>query len=263
MPDEQSGTDFLAQRFATQGRAVFRPAALRLCAWFDDLLGLMFGERATITYQDQADVAAHARSLEKELAGILDSTALAEAFMAGLPYLQGTLREDASAIHRADPAATSASEVIAIYNSFYAIAAYRVAHRLAGIGVPLLPRALTEYAHGRTGVDIHPDARIGRRFCIDHGTGVVIGQTTVIGDDVRLYQGVTLGGMSLSRPEPGVKRHPTIGDRVIIYANATVLGGDTVVGHDSVLGGNVWVTQSVAPHSKVIFDPSVRTLRRT
>lgn len=252
---------FYARR-ARQADSGFRPAALALHAWFDELLGLLFAERAVRRYGSASEVTSHAGDLEARLARLLASDEMAAELMARLPHLHELLCEDAAAIFAADPAAVSAEEVIAVYNTFYAIAAYRVANALVTRGVRLLPRALSELAHARTGIDIHPGASIGRRFCIDHGTGVVIGQTAVIGDDVRLYQGVTLGGTSLHRPDRPVKRHPTVEDRVIIYANATVLGGDTVIGHDSVLGGSVWVTQSVPPHSKVIFEPVVRTSTR-
>lgn len=258
---EPESKAFHARR-ARQVDSGFRPAALALHSWFDELLGLLFAERAIHTYASAAEADAHAEELEARLARLLASPEMAAELMARLPELFELLCEDAAAIFDADPAAVSTEEVIAVYNTFYAIAAYRVAHALVTRGVNMLPRALSELAHGLTGIDIHPGATIGRRFCIDHGTGVVIGQTAIIGNDVRIYQGVTLGGTSLHRPDRQQKRHPTVEDRVIIYANATVLGGDTVIGHDSVLGGSVWVTQSVPPHSKVIFEPTVRTSPR-
>ncbi len=144
------------------------------------------------------------------------------------------------------------------YPGFYAIAIYRVAHALHLLGMPLLPRLLTEFAHQRTGVDIHPGATIGRRFVIDHGTGVVIGETTVIGDGVKLYQGVTLGALVVEKSLSDKKRHPTLEDDVVVYANATILGGDTVVGRGSVIAGNAWLTQSVPPQSVVTRRTEVR-----
>ena len=138
------------------------------------------------------------------------------------------------------------------------VAVHRLAHGLYSLAVPLLPRLLAEVAHARTGVDIHPGATIGRSFCIDHGTGIVIGETAVIGDEVKIYQGVTLGALSVAKSAAGRKRHPTIEDRVVIYANATVLGGGTTVGHDSVIGGNVWLTTSVPPNSYVYHTSQVR-----
>ena len=176
---------------------------------------------------------------------------IAEKFFDALPGIYDSLLLDAHAIADNDPAAVSVEEVIAVYPGFCAIAIYRIAHELLCLRVPLLPRMLTEYAHGQTGIDIHPGAEIGRQFFIDHGTGVVIGETTIIGDNVRLYQGVTLGATYVAKSMAQKKRHPTIEDNVIIYANATILGGHTVVGHDSVIGGNVWLTSSVEAHSLV------------
>jgi serine O-acetyltransferase len=162
---------------------------------------------------------------------------------------------DADAFFRYDPAAVSIAEVLAAYPGFRAIAVYRIAHQLHEQGVPLLPRLLSEYAHSQTGIDIHPAARIGRAFFIDHGTGVVIGATTVIGDEVRIYQGVTLGALQVDKSLAAVKRHPTIEDNCVIYANSTILGGNTVIGHDSIIGGNTWITAAVPPHSVVLHQP--------
>ena len=176
---------------------------------------------------------------------------LAGRFSQLLPGIYELLRADAEAIAEGDPAAESLEEVIAAYPGFVAIAVHRLAHGLHSLAVPVLPRLLGEVAHARTGVDIHPGARVGRSFCIDHGTGIVIGETAVIGDNVKIYQGVTLGALSVAKSRAGTKRHPTIEDRVVIYANATVLGGSTTVGHDSVIGGNVWLTSSVPAGSFV------------
>ncbi|RYZ42247.1 MAG: serine acetyltransferase [Myxococcaceae bacterium] len=179
-------------------------------------------------------------------------------FMAGLPDIYDWLQQDANAIFEADPAARSVDEVVLTYPGFYAIAIYRVAHALHQLGFPLLPRLLTEYAHQRTGVDIHPGATIGRRFVIDHGTGVVIGETTTIGDNVKLYQGVTLGALMVEKALADKKRHPTLEDDVVVYANATILGGTTVVGRGSIIAGNAWLTQSVPPQSVVTRRSEVR-----
>ena len=159
-----------------------------------------------------------------------------------------------------DPAAKDEFEVIRAYPGFYAIAMYRIAHQLLLLEVPLIPRILTEWAHARTGIDIHPGARIGEFLYIDHGTGTVIGETTVIGDHVKLYQGVTLGALSVEKYMADTKRHPTIEDRAIIYSGATILGGDTVIGHDCVIGGNVWLTRSVPPHSTVYHQPIIKVV---
>ncbi|QRO00316.1 serine acetyltransferase [Archangium violaceum] len=179
-------------------------------------------------------------------------------FMEQLPEVYAWLRQDAEAIFEADPAARSVDEVILTYPGFYAIAIYRIAHTLLDLGFPLLPRLLTELAHQRTGVDIHPGATIGRRFVIDHGTGVVIGETTIIGDRVNIYQGVTLGALQVQKALADKKRHPTLEDDVVVYANATILGGQTVVGRGSVIAGNAFITQSIPPESVVSRRSEVR-----
>lgn len=175
----------------------------------------------------------------------------------GFPSILDTLTYDANFIYQNDPAAHSLEEVLLAYPGFFAIAHYRIANLLHLAGVNLLPRIITEYAHSKTGIDIHPAATIGRQFCIDHGTGIVIGETTIIGERVKLYQGVTLGALSVSKGLMATKRHPTIEDDVIIYAGSTILGGDTVIGHDSVIGGNVWLIKSVPPFSMVYHESKV------
>lgn len=201
-------------------------------------------------------------NLRDQLARLLDPLdvdveATSDEFFLALPDLHETLLEDARATLAFDPAATSLEEVITTYPGFYAIAIHRLAHRLVQLGVSLLPRMLTEYAHGKTGIDIHPAAQIGRSFFIDHGTGLVVGATAIIGDNVKLYQGVTLGALQVEKSLANTKRHPTIENDVIIYANATILGGETVVGHHSILGGNVWITRSVPPYSRVYHESKV------
>lgn len=169
-----------------------------------------------------------------------------------LPALRAMLNGDVRAAYEGDPAAKNIEEIVFSYPSIEAVTAYRIAHWLHRTGVPMIPRIITEHAHARTGIDINPGAKIGARFFIDHGTGTVIGETAVIGDDVKLYQGVTLGALSVPhRDEESKKRHPTLEDSVTIYAGATILGGDTVIGKGSIVGGNVWITKSVAPGSKV------------
>jgi serine O-acetyltransferase len=185
-------------------------------------------------------------------------------FLEQLAGIRTLLSEDVEAAFEGDPAAKSFAEIVVSYPSIRAIAVYRIAHELHQLGLPVLPRMMTEYAHDRTGIDIHPGARIGRRFFIDHGTGVVIGETTTIGDNVRLYQGVTLGAKS---PRGGAtlrgkKRHPTIEDDVTIYAGATILGGETIIGEGTVIGGNVWLIESVSPFSKVIAEPATHLVRQ-
>ena len=172
-------------------------------------------------------------------------------FFEELPKIRIVLGKDLEAAVRGDPAAKSADEVILSYPGFQAIALHRVAHFFWTRQVPIIPRMMSELVHSRTGIDIHPGAEIGESFFIDHGTGVVIGETTVIGKNVKLYQGVTLGALSVKKEEGSCKRHPTIEDDVTIYANATILGGETVIGCGSVIGGSVWITQSVPPQSKM------------
>ncbi|MCS6819462.1 MAG: serine O-acetyltransferase EpsC [Chitinophagales bacterium] len=194
--------------------------------------------------------------LEEKLQQSLSN--ISTAFFKELPKVQQMLNEDAIFFERSDPAAESIEEVIITYPGFTAVVAYRVAHVLYRLGVPVLPRLITEYAHGKTGIDIHPGASIAAPFFIDHGTGVVIGQTTVIGKNVKIYQGVTLGALAVQKEQAGVKRHPTIEDNVIIYAGSCILGGNTVIGHDSIIGGNVFLTESVPPFSFVYHKSEVK-----
>ena len=182
-----------------------------------------------------------------------------------LPPIRSVLADDVRAAFDGDPAARGLDEILFCYPGLTAITVYRLAHELWTLGVPLIPRMMTEYAHSKTGIDIHPGATIGPRFFIDHGTGVVIGETTEIGRNVKLYQGVTLGALSFPRDEVtgellrDTKRHPTIDDDVVIYANATILGGRTVIGHNAVIGSSAWITRSVAPYTTVtIEDPRLR-----
>jgi serine O-acetyltransferase len=210
----------------------------------------------------------HMKNLDADLCLTRDTTAedSAYAFLESLPSIRRMLAKDIQAAFDGDPAAHCIDEIILSYPAVYAITAYRVAHELHEMGVPLLPRMLTELAHSRTGIDIHPGAQIGESFFIDHGTGVVIGETTIIGNNVKLYQGVTLGALSFPKDEKGRlirghKRHPTLEDNVVIYAGATILGGDTVIGEGSVIGGNVWLTESVGPGSRVVqAEPKPRFL---
>jgi serine O-acetyltransferase len=196
------------------------------------------------------------RELEQMIRPLVRNTAVAPAavgaaFREALPGIHAQLLLDAEAINAGDPAAESLDEVILAYPGFTAIAIHRLAHALYAQHVPIFPRLLSEYAHQVTGIDVHPGAAIGSSFAIDHGTGIVIGESTVIGDNVKLYQGVTLGALSVQKSLAKSKRHPTIEDNVVIYAQAVILGGDTVVGHDSIVGGNVWLTHSVPPFSVV------------
>lgn len=179
-------------------------------------------------------------------------------YLEHLPSVLEMLNKDAEEIANCDPASLSIEEVYMAYPGFYAIAIYRLAHELYMKGFPLVPRLMTEYAHRQTGVDINPGAQIGEYFFIDHATGVVIGETAVIKDHVKIYQGVTLGALYVTKNLQKKKRHPTIENNVTIYANATILGGDTVIGENSVIGGNAWITSSVPPNSTVFHTPEIK-----
>ena len=231
--------------------------------FFEDLLGLLFPEFVFNRYPEEEKIEEQLNVCKQELRTILDHnkdcvksgiSGLENTFFKALPAIRKLLIQDVDAIYKGDPAAKSKAEVIRTYPGFYAIAAHRIAHELLKLGVNLIPRIISEYAHRQTGIDIHPGAQIGDHFCIDHGTGVVIGETTVIGSNVKIYQGVTLGGLSVKKEDARVKRHPTIEDRVVLYAGATILGGQTVIGEGSIIGGNVWLTKSVPQNSKIYYQ---------
>ncbi len=220
---------------------------------------------------ESGDVAAIARDLAKEIAFLMpdaDAPAVAARFVEQLPDVRRLIDTDVAAAYEGDPAATSHMEVVMAYPGLYAITVHRLAHVLYSMKVPIIPRVMSELAHSKTGIDIHPGATIGERFFIDHGTGVVIGETAVIGKNVKIYQGVTLGALSFPKDEStgmlmkGHKRHPNVEDNVVIYAGATILGGDTTIGHDSEIGGNVWLMDSIPPFSRVYNQtpfPRVKT----
>jgi len=230
--------------------------------------------RKLVLYQcDRSALRSEVPALVERLEGLLEqvelpsgkaATDIALAWAADLPGLRNQVAADVQAAFDGDPAARSLAEVVASYPSVRALAVHRIAHKLYQLGVPMLPRIMSETAHDRTGIDIHPGATLGKSFFIDHGTGVVIGETAEIGDRVRLYQGVTVGAASLrDRAElAGRKRHPTIEDDVIVYAGATILGGDTVIGQGSVIGGNVWLTESVPRFSRVVAEPARQLVRK-
>lgn len=182
---------------------------------------------------------------------------LCSRFFEAVPDIYESLMKDAQLFVDFDPAARSRESVILYYPGFYAISVYRLSHKLFELQIPYLPRMISEYAHSKTGIDIHPGAVIGEHFFIDHGTGIVIGETTVIGNNVKIYQGVTLGAASVDKSMKGKKRHPTLEDNVIVYSGSTILGGGTIIGHDSVVGGNVWLTSSVPPFSLVYHESKV------
>jgi serine O-acetyltransferase len=176
---------------------------------------------------------------------------IVDTFISKLPELQDQLYGEAKIYYQNDPAANSIEEVILAYPGFLAMIIYRISHEFYKMNTPIIPRLFSEYAHSKVGIDINPGAEIGKSFYIDHGTGIVIGETTVIGDNVKIYQGVTLGALFVTKNLSDKKRHPTIEDNVVIYAAATILGGNTIVGHDSIIGGNAWLTKSVVPYSMV------------
>lgn len=238
-------------------------------AW--DVLALLFPQFSPKRRCEAGDVAAEFDAMRRQLREALDIVAegpfgerltqapdaIVEQLVAQLPELRELLTLDAQAINAGDPAARSVDEVILAYPGFLAVALYRVAHALQRLRVPLVPRLISELGHRETGVDIHPGAVIGRCFAIDHGTGVVVGESAIIGDRVKLYQGVTLGALSVRKAFADTKRHPTLEDDVVVYANATILGGETVVGRRSIIGGNVWLTKSVPARSIVTHDQMV------
>ena len=193
--------------------------------------------------------------LEKELSQEIDN--LSDDFFAQIPYIYEDLLSDAKMFLDNDPAAFSVEEIMLCYPGFYAIAVYRFANVLYRLKIPIVPRVISEFAHSKTGIDINPGASIGKNFYIDHGTGIVIGETTVIGNNVKIYQGVTLGALSVSKGLANAKRHPSIEDNVIIYSGSTILGGETIIGHDTIIGGNVWLTESVQPNSVVYHKSEV------
>ena len=244
------------------------PSTILIPQFFTDLLGILFPNFASKPVIDIVEFETRIQKIKFELMQILsrdgtdeyvDPSWQSNEFFKVLPDIYNKIQMDIDAMFEGDPAAKTREEVIRSYPGFYAIAAFRVANGLSKIGVKTIPRMITEHAHGKTGIDIHPNAIIGDYFCIDHGTGVVIGETTNIGCRVKIYQGVTLGALSVNKEDASVKRHPTIEDNVVIYAGATILGGNTVIGKNSVVGGNVWLTKSIPPGSKVYYQAQMYT----
>jgi serine O-acetyltransferase len=224
----------------------------------DKLMTLLFGQGCS---KNEIMITDCLVSLKKELKSLIrvcyqkddvKAGSKTNEFFDNLIPVYNLLLQDASFIEASDPATRSIDEVIITYPGFYAIAVHRFAHELYKLNIPFLPRLLSEYAHSRTGIDIHPGATIDSPFSIDHGTGVVIGETAIIGKEVKVYQGVTLGALAVEKSHASKKRHPTIGDSVVLYAGCTILGGQTDIGHHSIIGGNVWLTTSVAPYSVVM-----------
>ncbi len=265
-------TKYLQELFDKHQKAAECPSPQKAVKFFEKMLGLLFPEFSKVTFETFEELQAFSISLKVEFEGILSKNILpkntsentiSKTFFKELPNIREALLEDIEAVYLGDPAAQSTAEVVRTYPGFYAIAAHRIANFLHQQKIVLLPRIIAEHAHSKTGIDIHPAAIIGKHFCIDHGTGVVIGETTVIGDNVKIYQGVTLGALSVDKADARTKRHPTIGNHVIIYAGATILGGNTHIGDNSIIGGNVWLTQSVKSGSKVYYkiQPNVDGLQ--
>jgi serine O-acetyltransferase len=261
--------EFLQKLYTAHKKCPGCPPPAVVAAFFEELLAVLFPDFSKRNFASPNELELHLKELKMQLGQLLfkspqkeplDAEKLANDFFERLPVLHEKLSQDVQAMFEGDPAAKSPNEVIRTYPGFYAIAAYRIAHELHKMDVQVVPRMITEYAHSKTGVDIHPGAKIGDSFCIDHGTGIVIGETTTIGNRVKIYQGVTLGALSVSKADAEKKRHPTIEDNVTIYAGATILGGDTVVGHDSVVGGNVWVTRSIPPHTKIVYRAKMQKM---
>jgi len=253
---------------ARHDQSAILPPKQKVEQFLDDLIELLFPHfSGAYEYFSADEIEGRFALLDRDLKKMLkmqlpdwgeDIIKTTESFFSKIPGIYDKLLCDARAIYEGDPAAESVNEVISAYPGFFAIYTYRIAHEFYISGIPIFPRMLSEYAHFRTGIDIHPGAQIGESFFIDHGTGVVIGETSMIGNNVKIYQGVTLGALSVEKDLSHKKRHPTIEDNVIIYSNATILGGQAIIGHDSVIGGNVWLTESVPPFSIVYHKSDIK-----
>lgn len=240
----------------------------RIIAWLNELFEILFPKKEIEINEIQLFWEQNKFNFVKTVANICKDkakhtiTECAEKLYAKIPDLYFSMQADAEAIFENDPAALSISEVLTTYPGFFAIAVYRIAHEIDNLEIALIPRILTEYAHSKTGIDIHPKAKIDVPFIIDHGTGIVIGETTVIGKNVSIYQGVTLGALQVDKSMQSKKRHPTVENNVVIYANATILGGSTVIGNHSIIGGNAFVTKSINPYSVVMQETKNRILNQ-
>ncbi len=261
--------DFFDKLYKRQTRAQAVPSNKEVAAWAYRLIAIIFPETSDKVFTSPEAITGAFEIIQKDLFRLLQETQacldcdnkfLAEQFMQSVPAIFEVLKTDVSALTHGDPAANNEYEVIRTYPGFIAIAFYRIAHQLHILNIPLIPRILTEFAHSRTGIDIHPAAIIGEYLCIDHGTGIVIGETAELGNHVKLYQGVTLGALSVSKDMAGVKRHPTVQDHVVIYSNATILGGGTVIGANCIIGGNVWITRSISENSTVYHTPIIKVI---
>ena len=258
--------EFINELFETHSNKTKLPSPFLIQNFIDTLLLVLFPAYSDKTFLNKDELKTEFFKSKQQLLSILlfvesfideDIELIITNFYEDLPGLYAMLLLDAEAIEAGDPAAKNRDEVIRSYPGFYAISIYRIANLLHQLKVPFIPRILTEIGHSKTGIDIHPAATIGHHFFIDHATGIVIGETTTIGDRVKLYQGVTLGALSVTKSMTATKRHPTIENDVVIYAGATILGGKTIIGHNSLIGGNVWLTESVPAHTTVYNKPQL------
>jgi serine O-acetyltransferase len=264
-------TAFKTKIFQNHRNCTQCPSKEEVGTFVDDLLGLLFPPYSNKTFSTSEDFEKETHRVRSSLSDLLDQELISksmtssstEPFFNRIEEIYDLLQQDVTAMFEGDPAAQSEQEVIRSYPGFYAIAAYRIAHAMVQLEIPILPRMITEHAHSATGIDIHPSAKIGHHFCIDHGTGIVIGETTKIGNHVKIYQGVTLGALSVSKKDAKIKRHPTIGNHVVVYSGATILGGLTLIGDHSVIGGNVWITQSVPERTTVYYQNKIEGNRTT
>ncbi len=219
-----------------------------VCNFINDLLNFLF-------QIDEKSIPKEVEQIQQQLKSLLkqidNKENITDMFFKAIPNIMESLLKDANLIWQSDPAAQSLDEVIIAYPGFKAIATYRLAHKLYALNIPLIPRIMSEWAHSLTGIDIHPGSAIDSPFLIDHGTGIVIGETATIGKNVKIYQGVTLGALAVKKESMKTKRHPTIEDNVVLYSGSTILGGETVIGHDCIIGGNTWITESVPAFSIV------------
>lgn len=260
-------SDFISKLFQKHATTPTYPSTSAVSRFVTKLLLVLYPEQTKNHFDSKNKLNEAFSQLEAELVTILstmqvhlevEASIIAKDFFNAIPEIYNILNTDIEAILSGDPAAKSEYEVIRAYPGFYAIAFYRFAHFLHNLNVPLIPRVITEYAHSKTGIDIHPAAIIDEYFYIDHGTGTVIGETCMIGKNVKLYQAITLGALSVSKNMASFKRHPTIEDNVVIYSGATILGGETIIGHDSIVGGNVWLTKSIPPFTKIYHQEQVK-----
>ncbi len=261
--------NFFKELLSKQQRKEVVPSNEVISGWALELIYLLYPELSACSYSSTEEIEDEYKKLELDLVNILNATVacrnnnneeIAKQFFEKVPNLYAILNTDIYSLLTGDPAARLEFEVIRAYPGFFALCYYRIAHELLILNVPILPRILTEHAHSKTGIDIHPGAVIGDHFFIDHGTGIVIGETAEIGSYVKLYQGVTLGALSVEKSLGFTKRHPTVQDHVVIYSGATILGGETVIGHHSVIGGNVWITKSIPAGSSVHHNPEITVI---